>query len=101
MHSVRMALAHNLDFPTNVRAQLIGMANLCQRISPSFDQSRLCIKVASTWEGLQACRKLSGLGIRTLATTLFTIEQAALAAEAGCASISPFVHELKAFFDES
>lgn len=62
--------------------------------------TRLCVKVVATWEGLQACRKLSGLGIATLATTLFTMEQAVLAAEAGCAYIAPFVHELKAFFDD-
>ena len=63
--------------------------------------SRLCVKVVSTWEGLQACKQLSTLGISTLATTLFTMEQAILAAEAECVYIAPFVHELKAFFDET
>ena len=63
--------------------------------------SRLCVKVAATWEGLQACQKLTALGISTLATTLFTMEQVILAGEVGCAYISPFVHELKAFFDET
>lgn len=63
--------------------------------------SRLCVKVIATWEGLQACRKLSALGIHTLATTLFTVEQAVLAAEVGCIYIAPFVHELKAFFDDT
>ena len=62
--------------------------------------SRLSIKVPSTWEGLQGCRRLNTIGIETLATTLFTMEQAALAAEVGCAYISPFVHELKVHFDE-
>ncbi|ERF73134.1 hypothetical protein EPUS_09152 [Endocarpon pusillum Z07020] len=76
------------------------IASLCQRLDPSFDLSRLCIKVPATWEGLQACRKLKDLGIKTLATTLFTMEQAILAAEAGCISISPFVHELRVHFDE-
>jgi transaldolase len=41
------------------------------------------------------------MGIETLATTLFTIEQAILAAEVGCSSISPFVHELRVHFDET
>jgi transaldolase len=59
------------------------------------------MKVAATFEGLQACRELSTNGIKTLATTVFTIEQAILAAEAGCTSISPFVHELKAGFDST
>lgn len=61
--------------------------------------SRLCIKVVATWEGLQACKKLTALGINTLATTLFTMDQAILAGEVGCVYIAPFVHELKAFFD--
>lgn len=80
---------------------ITGISNLCHRLQPDFEMSRLCVKVPSTWEGLQACRKLSVLGIGTLATTLFTMEQAILAAEAKCVCISPFVHELKAFFDDT
>ncbi|KAL3459571.1 aldolase [Aspergillus heterothallicus] len=68
---------------------------------PSFDTSRLVMKVAATWEGLQACRELRDLGIKTLGTTLFSMEQAVLAGEAGCVSISPFVRELKEMFDPS
>ena len=78
-----------------------GLAALTSRLSPAFPSSRLCIKVVSTWEGLQACRELTDIGIKTLATTLFTMEQAILAAECGCTYIAPFIHELKAFFDES
>lgn len=80
---------------------ILGIAALTSRLSPTFPLSRLCIKVVATWEGLQACRELTALGIHTLATTLFTTEQAILAAECGCMYITPFVHELKAFFDES
>lgn len=76
-----------------------GISVICRRLQPEFDASRLCVKVVSTWEGLQACRQLTDLGIQTLATTLFTMEQAVLAAEAGCMYVAPFVHELKAFFD--
>lgn len=68
-------------------------------INPSFDTTRLVMKVPATWEGLQACRELKAIGIKTLATTVFAMEQAVLAGEVGCISISPFVHELKAFFD--
>ena len=57
--------------------------------------------MAATWEGLQACRQLTTFGIQTLATTVFTIEQAILAGECGCMYISPFVHELKAVLDDS
>lgn len=80
---------------------LAGIASLCRRFEPSFDQSKLCIKVPSTWEGLQACSKLKSLGIQTLATTLFTLEQAILAAEVGCIYVSPFLHELKVLLDET
>ena len=77
-----------------------GFAHFCHALDPSFDISRLCVKVPATWEGLQACRKLKSLGIKTAATTLFTMEQAILAAEAGCESIIPFVHELKVLFED-
>ncbi|THV46031.1 hypothetical protein BGAL_0425g00080 [Botrytis galanthina] len=38
-------------------------------------------------------------GIRTLATTLFSIEQAALAGEVQCTYVAPYVNELKVHFD--
>ncbi|KAK3385424.1 hypothetical protein B0H63DRAFT_472911 [Podospora didyma] len=53
-------------------------------LSPGFDASRVCINVPSTWEGLQACRNLETKGVATMATTVFCVEQAALAADAGC-----------------
>ncbi|KAI4182108.1 MAG: hypothetical protein LQ346_006651 [Caloplaca aetnensis] len=74
---------------------------LCKFLEPDFDLSRLIIKVPSTWEGMQACRKLKNFNVKTLATTVFSMEQAILAAEAGCIYISPFLNELKATFDSS
>ncbi|KAJ5186355.1 Aldolase-type TIM barrel [Penicillium cf. viridicatum] len=73
---------------------------ICNLLNPAFDTNRLVMKVAATWEGLQACRELALCGIKTLATTVFTMEQVVLAGEAGCVSMSPFVHEAKAHFDE-
>lgn len=72
-----------------------GLHHICQIVDPDFDTSRLVTKVPTTWEGMQASRQLKRSGIKTLATTLFSMEQAILAGEAGCISISPFVHELK------
>ncbi|KAJ5519848.1 hypothetical protein N7463_000301 [Penicillium fimorum] len=72
---------------------------LFRLVFPQIDLSRVVMKVPATFEGLQACRKLSASGVQTLATTVFTMEQSILAAEAGCISISPFVHELKAGVD--
>ncbi|KAL4773896.1 aldolase [Aspergillus nidulans var. acristatus] len=68
-------------------------------INPSFPSSRLVIKVPATWEGLQACHDLQAFKIKTLGTTLFSMEQAILAGEAGCVSISPFVHSLRILVD--
>lgn len=67
--------------------------------SPSLDTRRVCIKIPSTWEGLQACRELEQRGIATLATTLFGKEQVALAGRAGCHYIAPYVNELRVHFD--
>ena len=75
--------------------------HLAHRLEPNFDLSRLVIKVPATWEGLQACRTLKVENIKTLATTCFSFEQAILAGEAGCTSVSPFIHELKTQLDDT
>lgn len=80
---------------------LLGFHKLVRVLGPEFDLSRLIMKVPATWEGLQACSRLKIDGIKTLATTLFTMEQVVLAGEAGCISISPFAHELRAHLDTS
>lgn len=53
--------------------------------------SRVYIKIASTWEGIRACDKLQKQGIDCNLTLLFSFAQAAAAADAGAALISPFV----------
>ncbi|KAJ4246565.1 hypothetical protein NW762_013506 [Fusarium torreyae] len=75
------------------------IANIFKELAPEFDTKRVCIKIPATWEGLQACRTLEMQGIATLATTMFCMEQAALAAEAQCTYIAPYVNELKAHFE--
>jgi len=55
------------------------------------DPSRLYIKMASTWEGIEACRKLEAQGVNCNMTLLFSFAQAAACADAGAALISPFV----------
>ncbi|KAL8700526.1 MAG: hypothetical protein Q9201_005401 [Fulgogasparrea decipioides] len=72
-----------------------GIVSLYGILDKDFDVSRICIKIPSTWEGLQACRILQVKGIKTLATTLFAFEQGALAGQVGCQYIAPYVHELK------
>jgi len=52
---------------------------------------RVLIKVASTWEGIQAARQLEERGIRTNLTLLFSFSQAVACAQAKVQLISPFV----------
>ncbi|MFZ5724741.1 MAG: transaldolase [Pseudomonadota bacterium] len=56
-----------------------------------ISRDRVLIKIASTWEGIQAARLLEQEGIRTNLTLLFSLPQAVAAAEAGAFLISPFV----------
>ncbi|KAI0144439.1 transaldolase [Xylariaceae sp. FL1272] len=70
-------------------------------LDPSYDTNRVCIKIPATWEGMQACRELEKQGIATLATTMFCLEQAALAAHVNCTYIAPYVNELRVHFDET
>lgn len=54
-------------------------------------QKRLLIKIAATWEGIQAARVLEQEGIHTNLTLLFAYCQAVACGHAGVRLISPFV----------
>lgn len=54
-------------------------------------RERVLIKIASTWEGIQAARVLQQEGVRCNLTLLFALPQAVACAEAGVQLISPFV----------
>lgn len=85
--------------PHGLYCPSLGIPKLFSYLDRTFDPARICIKIPSTWEGLQACRVLQATGITTLATTLFTIEQAVLAGEVNCHYIAPYVNELKCHVD--
>ncbi|GMF97860.1 hypothetical protein B5S30_g3703 [[Candida] boidinii] len=60
--------------------------------SVGIDKERILIKIASTWEGIQAARELeSKYGIHCNLTLLFSFVQAVACAEANVTLISPFV----------
>lgn len=59
--------------------------------SQGIDRERILIKIASTWEGLQAAEILEKEGIHCNLTLLFSLIQAITAAENKCTLISPFV----------
>ena len=54
-------------------------------------QKRVLIKIAATWEGIQAAQVLEREGIHTNLTLLFAFAQAVACAQAGVKLISPFV----------
>ncbi|HEY0294951.1 MAG TPA: transaldolase [Bordetella sp.] len=54
-------------------------------------RARVLIKIASTWEGIQAARVLQSEGVHCNLTLLFALPQAAACADAGVQLISPFV----------
>ncbi|KAI3637985.1 hypothetical protein MIR68_003596 [Amoeboaphelidium protococcarum] len=57
-----------------------------------IDKERVLIKIASTWEGIQAAKELeSKHGIHCNLTLLFSFPQAVACAEAAVTLISPFV----------
>lgn len=51
----------------------------------------ITIKLPLTWEGLKACKTLSGEGHMINVTLCFSANQALLAAKAGASFISPFI----------
>lgn len=55
------------------------------------EQNRILIKIASTWEGIQAAKVLEAEGIHCNLTLLFGLHQAKACADAGVTLISPFV----------
>lgn len=55
------------------------------------ERARVLIKLASTWEGIQAAKLLEKEGIHCNMTLMFSLQQAVAAAEVGATLISPFV----------
>ena len=54
----------------------------------------VCVKLPLTFEGLIACKALTGEEIKTNVTLCFSANQALLAAKAGATFISPFIGRL-------
>lgn len=56
-----------------------------------ISRDRVLVKIAATWEGIQAARSLEQEGIHCNVTLLFGLHQAQACADAGVTLISPFV----------
>lgn len=59
------------------------------------DRSRVLVKLAGTWEGIQAARELEKEGIKCNITLIFGFIQAVAAAQAAARLISPFPGRIK------
>jgi len=62
---------------------------------------RVLIKVAATWEGIAAARRLEDRGIHTNLTLLFSFCQAVACGQAGVQLISPFVGRIYDWYKKS
>lgn len=56
--------------------------------------TNIAVKVPLTWDGLKACKVLTGEGKMVNVTLCFSANQALLAAKAGASFISPFIGRL-------
>lgn len=61
-------------------------------------RERILIKIASTWEGIQAAKTLEQEDIHCNLTLLFNFTQAVACAEAGATLISPFVGRILDYY---
>jgi transaldolase len=64
---------------------------IAQYDAAGIGRERILIKIAATWEGIQAAKVLEQEGIHCNLTLLFGLHQAIACAEAGVTLISPFV----------
>ncbi|WP_425145026.1 transaldolase [Deinococcus sp.] len=64
-------------------------------------RTRILIKLAATWEGIQAAHILEAEGIRCNLTLVFGLEQAIACAQAGVFLISPFVGRITDWYKKA
>jgi transaldolase len=86
--STEVAASLSFDTPGTV-AKARKLMSLYEQKGVS--RERVLIKIASTWEGIQAAEILEEEGIHCNLTLLFSFAQAVACAEAGVTLISPFV----------
>ena len=76
-------------------------AIIAQYDAAGISRDRILIKIASTWEGIQAAAALEREGIHCNLTLLFGMHQAVACAEAGVTLISPFVGRILDWYKKS
>ena len=79
-------LSYDIEGSVHKATSLIGLYE-----AAGIDRNRVLIKLASTWEGVQAAKLLEKEGIHCNMTLLFSLIQAVACAEAKATLASPFV----------
>jgi len=95
--STEIDARHSFDTEANIRKarEIIALYK-----EAGIDKQRILIKIASTWEGIQAAKVLEKEGIHCNLTLLFSLVQAAACAESGVTLISPFAGRITDFFKQ-
>ena len=83
-----------------------GTINKARDLIKMYDEvgvskDRILIKIAATWEGIQAAKELEKEGITCNLTLIFSIAQAIACAEVECTLISPFVGRIMDWYKKS
>lgn len=83
-----------------------GTVRRAEELIALYDQKgvgteRILIKIASTWEGIQAAEQLEKRGIHCNLTLLFHFAQAVACADAGVTLISPFVGRITDWYKKA
>jgi transaldolase len=86
----------SIEVDARLSFDTVGTIDYAKKLIAGFrdhgiDRERIFIKIAATWEGIQAARQLEEEGISTNLTLIFSLIQAAACAEANVQLISPFV----------
>ena len=86
-----------LSFDTDATIEK-GRDLIAQYEAAGVSRDRILIKIAATWEGIQAAKVLEEEGIHTNLTLVFGLHQAIACAENGITLISPFVGRILDWF---
>ncbi len=88
----RVSTEVDADLSFDARAMIDkGRSLLAAYKERGVDRQRILIKLAATWEGVEAARVLQKEGVDCNMTLMFSLAQAAACADAGAFLISPFV----------
>lgn len=93
---VDAALSFNVQAMIDKARTLIGLYE-----QEGVGKDRILIKLATTWEGVQAAKVLQQEGIRCNMTLVFSLAQAVAAAQVGAHLISPFVGRITDWYKKA